>query len=147
VKIRSVLTANRSAASASYATAQLATGQRLVERGEAVGIISAQSIGEPGTQLTMRTFHIGGAATGLGGAVKAGLEIRRFVRFINVVTVKNAKGELVRESQRNYRDYRRKSARKRRYPVVYGAKILFRTALRSRPTMSCSNGILIRSRS
>jgi DNA-directed RNA polymerase subunit beta' len=41
----------------------LGTG-RLVEMGEAVGIIAAQSIGEPGTQLTMRTFHIGGAATG-----------------------------------------------------------------------------------
>ena len=41
----------------------LATG-RLVERGEAVGVIAAQSIGEPGTQLTMRTFHIGGTATG-----------------------------------------------------------------------------------
>ena len=41
----------------------LATG-RMVERGEAVGIIAAQSIGEPGTQLTMRTFHIGGTATG-----------------------------------------------------------------------------------
>ena len=40
----------------------LATG-RLVERGEAVGVIAAQSIGEPGTQLTMRTFHIGGTAT------------------------------------------------------------------------------------
>jgi DNA-directed RNA polymerase subunit beta' len=64
VKIRSVLTceSKRGVCQLCYGR-NLATG-RLVERGEAVGIISAQSIGEPGTQLTMRTFHIGGAATG-----------------------------------------------------------------------------------
>ena len=64
VKIRSVLTceSKRGVCMLCYGR-NLATG-RLVEQGEAVGIISAQSIGEPGTQLTMRTFHIGGAATG-----------------------------------------------------------------------------------
>ena len=63
VKIRSVLTceSKRGVCQLCYGR-NLATG-RMVERGEAVGIISAQSIGEPGTQLTMRTFHIGGAAT------------------------------------------------------------------------------------
>ena len=63
VKIRSVLTceSRRGVCQLCYGR-NLATG-RLVERGEAVGVIAAQSIGEPGTQLTMRTFHIGGAAT------------------------------------------------------------------------------------
>ncbi len=63
VKIRSVLTcqAKRGVCALCYGR-NLATG-KLVELGEAVGIIAAQSIGEPGTQLTMRTFHIGGAAT------------------------------------------------------------------------------------
>ena len=63
VKIRSVLTceSKRGVCVACYGR-NLATG-RLVERGEAVGVIAAQSIGEPGTQLTMRTFHIGGTAT------------------------------------------------------------------------------------
>ena len=63
VKIRSVLTCEceRGVCVLCYGR-NLATG-RLVERGEAVGVIAAQSIGEPGTQLTMRTFHIGGAAT------------------------------------------------------------------------------------
>ncbi|MBP8130877.1 MAG: DNA-directed RNA polymerase subunit beta' [Candidatus Hydrogenedentes bacterium] len=63
VKIRSVLTcqAKRGVCAMCYGR-NLATG-KLVEMGEAVGIIAAQSIGEPGTQLTMRTFHIGGAAT------------------------------------------------------------------------------------
>src|SRR2546427_1760914 len=63
VKIRSVLTceSKRGVCVMCYGR-NLATG-RLVERGEAVGVIAAQSIGEPGTQLTMRTFHIGGTAT------------------------------------------------------------------------------------
>jgi len=63
IKIRSVLTceAKRGVCSKCYGT-NLATG-RLIELGEAVGIIAAQSIGEPGTQLTMRTFHIGGTAS------------------------------------------------------------------------------------
>ncbi len=62
VRIRSVLTCEpeRGVCAACYGR-NLATGQ-LVELGEAVGVIAAQSIGEPGTQLTMRTFHIGGTA-------------------------------------------------------------------------------------
>ena len=62
VKIRSVLTceAKRGVCALCYGT-NLATG-RMVEKGEAVGVIAAQSIGEPGTQLTLRTFHIGGIA-------------------------------------------------------------------------------------
>src|SRR5260370_8257632 len=65
LKIRSVLTceSTRGVYAHSYGRT-LATG-RMVKLGEAVGIIAAQSIGEPGTQLTMRTFHIGGTATQL----------------------------------------------------------------------------------
>ena len=54
----------------------LATG-KLVELGLAVGVIAAQSIGEPGTQLTMRTFHIGGTASRVSRAVDARREARR----------------------------------------------------------------------
>ncbi|MBN2120084.1 MAG: DNA-directed RNA polymerase subunit beta' [Candidatus Omnitrophica bacterium] len=63
IRIRSVLTceSERGACAKCYGR-NLATG-RIVELGEAVGIIAAQSIGEPGTQLTMRTFHIGGTAS------------------------------------------------------------------------------------
>src|SRR6202020_2088951 len=95
VKIRSVLTceSKRGVCVMCYGR-NLATG-RLVERGEAVGIISAQSIGEPGTQLTMRTFHIGGAATGSAEQSKQDTKSDGSVKFINVVTVKNAKGELI----------------------------------------------------
>ena len=75
VKIRSVLTceSKRGVCVACYGR-NLATG-RLVERGEAVGVIAAQSIGEPGTQLTMRTFHIGGTATPDHRAVHAGCQV------------------------------------------------------------------------
>ena len=77
VKIRSVLTceSQRGVCASCYGR-NLATG-RLVERGEAVGVIAAQSIGEPGTQLTMRTFHIGGTATRVSRAVDAGDAPRR----------------------------------------------------------------------
>src|ERR1700761_6293804 len=65
LKIRSVLTCeSKRAVCARCYGRNLATGQ-MVKLGEAVGIIAAQSIGEPGTQLTMRTFHIGGTATQL----------------------------------------------------------------------------------
>ncbi len=63
IKVRSVLTCeSRNGVCAKCYGRNLATG-KMVEHGEAVGIIAAQSIGEPGTQLTMRTFHIGGTAS------------------------------------------------------------------------------------
>ncbi len=95
VKIRSVLTceSKRGVCRLCYGR-NLATG-RMVERGEAVGIISAQSIGEPGTQLTMRTFHIGGAATRVSEQSTQDAKSDGYVRFSNVNTVKNNKGELI----------------------------------------------------
>ena len=103
----------------------LATG-RMVERGEAVGIISAQSIGEPGTQLTMRTFHIGGAATGSAEQSKQDAKSDGFIKFINVTTVKNAKGELIAMNRNGIiAILDDKGREKERYQVVYGAKIHF----------------------
>ena len=124
VKIRSVLTceSKRGVCQLCYGR-NLATG-RLVERGEAVGIISAQSIGEPGTQLTMRTFHIGGTATGSAEQSKQDAKSDGFVKFINVVTVKNAKGELIAMNRSGIiAILDEKGREKERYQVVYGAKI------------------------
>src|SRR5215468_4361030 len=94
VKIRSVLTceAKRGVCIRCYGR-NLAAG-RLVELGEAVGIIAAQSIGEPGTQLTMRTFHIGGTAR---ITVQSKHETKQggIVRYHNVRTVVNREGDLV----------------------------------------------------
>src|SRR4029077_17597098 len=103
----------------------LATG-RMVERGEAVGIISAQSIGEPGTQLTMRTFHVGGTATGSAEQSKQDAKSDGFIKFLNVVTVRNAKGELIAMNRNGILAIiDDKGREKERYPVVYGARVLF----------------------
>src|SRR5437764_486824 len=126
VRIRSVLTceSRRGVCQLCYGR-NLATG-RLVERGEAVGIISAQSIGEPGTQLTMRTFHIGGTATGSSEQSKQDAKSNGFVKFINVTNVKNAKGELIAMNRNGILAIiDEKGREKERYPVVYGAKVLF----------------------
>ncbi len=124
VKIRSVLTceSKRGVCRLCYGR-NLATG-RMVERGEAVGIISAQSIGEPGTQLTMRTFHIGGAATRISEQSTQDSKSDGFVRFNNINTVRNNKGELIAMNRNGILIIMDEKNREReRYPVVYGAKI------------------------
>ena len=84
VKIRSVLTCeSRRGVCARCYGRNLATG-RTVELGEAVGVIAAQSIGEPGTQLTMRTFHIGGTATRVTEQSKLEARSSGFVKFMDL---------------------------------------------------------------
>jgi DNA-directed RNA polymerase subunit beta' len=126
VKIRSVLTCESRRGVCVYCYGRnLATG-RLVERGEAVGIISAQSIGEPGTQLTMRTFHVGGTATGSSEQSKQDAKSDGFVKFLSVQTVRNAKGELIAMNRNSILAIvDDKGREKERYPVVYGARILY----------------------
>ncbi len=124
VKIRSVLTceSKRGVCRLCYGR-NLATG-RMVERGEAVGIISAQSIGEPGTQLTMRTFHIGGAATRISEQSTQDAKSDGYVKFSNVNTVRNNKGELIAMNRNGILIIVDEKQREReRYPVVYGAKV------------------------
>ncbi|MEX2262806.1 MAG: DNA-directed RNA polymerase subunit beta' [Bryobacteraceae bacterium] len=126
VKIRSVLTceSKRGVCVMCYGR-NLATG-RLVERGEAVGVIAAQSIGEPGTQLTMRTFHIGGAATRISEQSKEDAKSAGFVRHINITTVRNKNGDLVAMNRNGFLAVvDDKGREKERYQVVYGAKVLF----------------------
>src|SRR5690349_9374097 len=84
VKIRSVLTceSRRGVCIRCYGR-NLATG-KLVEMGEAVGVIAAQSIGEPGTQLTMRTFHIGGTASRVSEQSHLEAKNNGFLRFQNL---------------------------------------------------------------
>jgi DNA-directed RNA polymerase subunit beta' len=123
VKIRSVLTceAKRGVCIMCYGR-NLGSG-RLAELGEAVGIIAAQSIGEPGTQLTMRTFHIGGTAR---ITVQSRHETKHggIVKYHNLRTVINRDGDLVvmnRSGEIAVVDD--KGREKERYPAVYGAKI------------------------
>ena len=95
VKIRSVLTceSKRGVCVMCYGR-NLASG-RLVELGEATGVIAAQSIGEPGTQLTMRTFHIGGTASRVSEQSRLEAKNNGTVRFIGLQTVKAKSGDLV----------------------------------------------------
>ena len=125
VKIRSVLTceSRRGVCQLCYGR-NLATG-RLVERGEAVGVIAAQSIGEPGTQLTMRTFHIGGAATRAAEQSTQESKSDGYVKYLNINTVRNAKDEIVAMNSNGILAVVDEKGREReRYPVVYGAKIV-----------------------
>ncbi|MBI4635134.1 MAG: DNA-directed RNA polymerase subunit beta', partial [Candidatus Rokubacteria bacterium] len=101
----------------------LGTG-RLAELGEAVGIIAAQSIGEPGTQLTMRTFHIGGTASRVVEASKHEAKSAGLVKYHNLRTVVNRDGDLVATNRNGEVGVADERGREReRYPVVYGAKI------------------------
>jgi DNA-directed RNA polymerase subunit beta' len=101
----------------------LGTG-RLAELGEAVGIIAAQSIGEPGTQLTMRTFHIGGTASRVVEASKHEAKNAGVVKYHNLRTVMNRDGDLVATNRNGEIGIVDERGREReRYPVVYGAKL------------------------
>src|SRR5881227_2679585 len=95
VTIRSVLTceSKRGVCVMCYGR-NLASG-RMVELGEATGVIAAQSIGEPGTQLTMRTFHIGGTASRVSEQSRLDAKNNGTLRFINLQTVKSKSGDLV----------------------------------------------------
>ncbi len=78
----------------------LATGQ-LVRKGEAVGIIAAQSIGEPGTQLTLRTFHVGGTASSTAQERQVIAEREGFIRYYNLRTYLNKEGKNIVANRRN----------------------------------------------
>ncbi|HVG64417.1 MAG TPA: DNA-directed RNA polymerase subunit beta', partial [Hyalangium sp.] len=134
VKIRSVLTcqAKRGICVECYGR-DLARGRK-VSIGEAVGVIAAQSIGEPGTQLTMRTFHIGGAAT--RRAEQSSLENRYAgtVKFAGLITVQKNDGTLVAMNRNGEIVVVDDSGREReRYQVIYGARILVKEAQRLEP--------------
>src|SRR5437763_15342176 len=124
VKIRSVLTceARRGVCALCYGR-NLATG-RMVEIGEAVGVIAAQSIGEPGTQLTMRTFHIGGTATRV--SERSTLEARNngVVKFVDMKFVEGRGGTSIAMNRAGLiAIVDEKGREKERYHVVYGARL------------------------
>jgi DNA-directed RNA polymerase subunit beta' len=124
VKIRSVLTceSKRGVCISCYGR-NLATG-KLVELGEAVGVVAAQSIGEPGTQLTMRTFHIGGTASRVTEQSTLDAKNNGFVKFVGLSTVKNKQGDLVVMNRNGAITLVDEKGREReRYSVVYGARM------------------------
>ncbi len=124
VKIRSVLTceSRRGVCNRCYGR-NLATG-KLVEIGEAVGVIAAQSIGEPGTQLTMRTFHIGGTASRVSEQTNLEAKNGGSIKFHDLQTVRDKEGFLVVMNRNGVvAILDDKGREKERYTVVYGAKL------------------------
>ena len=124
VKMRSVLTcASRRGVCARCYGRDLATG-RLVELGQAVGVIAAQSIGEPGTQLTMRTFHIGGTASRVSEQSTLEAKNAGAVRFQGLQHVEARDGNLVVMNRTGSLIVQDAKGRDReRYPIVYGARL------------------------
>ncbi|WP_273211509.1 DNA-directed RNA polymerase subunit beta/beta' [Helicobacter rodentium] len=74
---------------------------KIAKIGEAVGVVAAQSIGEPGTQLTLRTFHIGGTASRSQEEHQVIAEKEGFIRYYNVKTYKNREGKMIVSNRRN----------------------------------------------
>jgi DNA-directed RNA polymerase subunit beta' len=99
----------------------------LVNKGEAVGIIAAQSIGEPGTQLTMRTFHIGGAASRATAENNIQIKNKGSARLHNIKTVTHENGNLVAVSRSGEVTIADEFGREReRYKLPYGAVLSVR---------------------
>ncbi len=124
VKIRSVLTCRSANGICVKCYGRDLARGKMVELGEAVGVIAAQSIGEPGTQLTMRTFHIGGTAS--RRAEQTTLEARHdgIVKFVNLNTAVNSRGELIVMSRNGEISIVDEQGREReKNPVIYGAML------------------------
>jgi len=124
VKIRSVLTCESKRGCCILCYGRNLGSGKMVEMGEAVGVIAAQSIGEPGTQLTMRTFHIGGTASRVQDASHLEAKNAGKVHFINLVTVRSKEGGLVAFNRNgSIAIIDEKGREKERYAIVYGAKL------------------------
>jgi DNA-directed RNA polymerase subunit beta' len=124
VQIRSVLTcATRRGVCAKCYGRDLGHGTP-VSMGEAIGILAAQSIGEPGTQLTMRTFHIGGTASRRAEQSVHMSRVQGWVRFDHMKSVKDRYGEMVNLSRQGELVLvSEKGIERERYPLTYGAHI------------------------
>jgi DNA-directed RNA polymerase subunit beta' len=124
VMLRSVITcATRHGACAQCYGRDLARGHR-VNIGEAIGVIAAQSIGEPGTQLTMRTFHVGGAASSTAAANSIEIRSAGVIKYNNIRTVRHAKGHIVAVSRSGEIVVVDEFGREReRYKLPYGSTI------------------------
>ncbi len=126
IKVRSVLTCKERHGFCAHCFGRDLARGKLVSIGETVGVIAAQSIGEPGTQLTMRTFHVGGTATAGAQVNKTEVRTAGILHLENVVYVTNAQGENIvmnKNGEAIVKDAR--GVEKERYPVVYASRIFF----------------------
>ncbi len=124
IKVRSPITCETRYGVCSHCYGRDLARGRTISIGEAVGVIAAQSIGEPGTQLTMRTFHIGGAASRAAAASSVEVRNKGVLRFHHIKTVQHEKGHLVAVSRSGEIGVVDDFGREReRYKIPYGAII------------------------
>jgi DNA-directed RNA polymerase subunit beta' len=126
IKIRSVLTCRaRSGVCSKCYGRDLAHG-RAVELGQAVGILAAQSIGEPGTQLTMRTFHIGGTASRRVEQADIRARVDGIIKFSDLKVAKNSENQYVVMNRRGgkFNIFSDSGRELESFPVIYGAHLL-----------------------
>jgi DNA-directed RNA polymerase subunit beta' len=125
VKIRSVLMCKSGRGVCAKCYGRDLSHGRLVEIGQAVGILAAQSIGEPGTQLTMRTFHIGGTASRRVEQADVRAMSEGIIKYVDLNVAKNAKDKLVIMNRRGGElTIISETGREReRFPLIYGAHL------------------------
>ncbi len=124
IKVRSPITCDAHFGVCAFCYGRDLARGHLVNIGEAVGVIAAQSIGEPGTQLTMRTFHIGGAASRAAAVDAVVVKTTGNLKFNNLKTVHHKQGHLVAVSRSGEVSLIDSHGREReRYKVPYGATI------------------------
>jgi DNA-directed RNA polymerase subunit beta' len=124
IKVRSTITCASSFGVCSFCYGRDLARGHTVNIGEAVGVIAAQSIGEPGTQLTMRTFHIGGTVSGAASIDNVTVKTTGTIKFNNLKHVEHASGHLVAVSRSGVLSVLDGHGREReRYKVPYGATI------------------------
>ncbi|AEO08405.1 DNA-directed RNA polymerase subunit beta' [Buchnera aphidicola str. Ak (Acyrthosiphon kondoi)] len=122
VKVRSVVNCDTDFGVCAYCYGRDLARGNLVNKGEAIGVIAAQSIGEPGTQLTMRTFHIGGAASRAAAESSIQVKNQGIINLNNAKSVTNSTGKIVitsRNVELNIIDNFGRT--KESYKVPYGA--------------------------
>lgn len=126
LKIRSVLTCNTKHGVCIKCYGRDLSHGRPIEIGQAVGILAAQSIGEPGTQLTMRTFHIGGTASRRVEQADIRARVDGTIKFGELNVVENAEKKLVVMNRRGgeFSIVGETGRERERFPVIYGAHIM-----------------------
>ena len=128
VKIRSALTCKTRHGVCSTCYGRDLSHGKPVEIGQAIGILSAQSIGEPGTQLTMRTFHIGGTASRRVEQADIRAQVDGEIRYIDLNVVENPKNEFVVMNRRGgeFAIVGNTGRELKRFPIIYGAHLMVR---------------------
>ena len=127
IAVRSVLTCKEKYGFCALCFGRDLSKGNMVSVGEAVGVIAAQSIGEPGTQLTMRTFHVGGTATAGAQVNKMESKTAGIIAYDNVKTTKRADGSLIVMNKIGEIIVKSEEGdEKERYPAIYGSTIFFK---------------------